>query len=110
MKLPKGKTAESCEHFKRCSSMFGCKPHYTTCDFAPSRYVEKTPTSDNSDYASASQIEAFETFMIEYFDNCCDLERTVINGKVGTYKSQQTHDMFNAWNASTSHSRKRCTQ
>jgi len=46
MKLPEGKTAESCGHFKRCSSMFGCKPHYTTCDFAPSRYVEKTPTSN----------------------------------------------------------------
>lgn len=49
MKLPEGKTAETCIHFYRCSKMFGCQAKNTSCDFAPSRYVEKTPTSDNSE-------------------------------------------------------------
>jgi len=54
MKLPEGKTAESCGHFARCSMMFGCEKHHTTCDFSPSRYIEKTPTSDNSSYTASS--------------------------------------------------------
>ena len=41
MKLPKGKTAESCINYPKCSKIYGCKPHYTSCDFAPSRYKEE---------------------------------------------------------------------
>ena len=40
MKLPEGKIANSCIHFNKCSKMFGCKKHYTNCDFSPSRYRE----------------------------------------------------------------------
>lgn len=43
MALPAGKTCSSCAHFRRCGMLFGCSPSATTCDWAPSRFVEKAP-------------------------------------------------------------------
>jgi hypothetical protein len=39
MKLPEGKIAKSCVHFKACNETYGCKAGNTSCDFSPSRFV-----------------------------------------------------------------------
>ena len=46
MKLPDGKSCRDCTAFRRCRALFGCKPHYTTCDFAPSRFHERDKSLD----------------------------------------------------------------
>ena len=41
MKLPAGKTCEDCRWYSRCEWLISCEPSNTTCDWAPSRFVEK---------------------------------------------------------------------
>lgn len=43
MALPMGKTCSACAHYRRCVMLFGCSPSAATCDWAPSRFVEKAP-------------------------------------------------------------------
>lgn len=42
MSLPAGKTCGDCEHFERCSVMFGHIAGDEVCDFSPSRFVLAT--------------------------------------------------------------------
>lgn len=43
MQLPPGKRCRDCFHFSRCQMLFGCNPFATTCDWAPSRFVDVDP-------------------------------------------------------------------
>lgn len=41
-RLPTGITCASCVHAKRCDALFGAvRRGFTSCDFWPSRFVEK---------------------------------------------------------------------
>jgi len=42
MELPEGKTCGDCEFSETRSTMFGCKPSDTHCDFFPRKFNEKT--------------------------------------------------------------------
>jgi hypothetical protein len=41
MQLPAGKTCGSCAHVERCAAFGFSSRGATTCDFAPSRFVER---------------------------------------------------------------------
>jgi hypothetical protein len=41
MSLPVGKTCGDCIHIHRCASLFGQIADDETCDFAPSRFLER---------------------------------------------------------------------
>lgn len=41
MELPKGKTCSDCIYYSWCIKLFGCDPNNTTCDWAPSRFIQK---------------------------------------------------------------------
>lgn len=41
MLLPEGKTCSDCRTFRRCVSLFGCRPGAVTCDWSPSAFVER---------------------------------------------------------------------
>ena len=43
MRLPAGKTCGDCSSYNRCNKLFGCFVTNVSCDFAPSRFVEKKP-------------------------------------------------------------------
>lgn len=42
MSLPEGKTCGDCGHERRCCGMFGHIPADEVCDWAPSRFQEKS--------------------------------------------------------------------
>lgn len=48
MKLPDGKACSDCHWFKRCVALFGCKPTNTSCDWAPSRFLQLAPSPDKN--------------------------------------------------------------
>ena len=41
MALPDGKTCGDCNHIRRCKAMFGHTEADTSCDWHPSRYLER---------------------------------------------------------------------
>lgn len=43
MELPEGMTCGQCVHVYRCSSIFGCNPESTVCDFYPIRFQYHSP-------------------------------------------------------------------
>jgi len=45
MDLPPGKTCGDCAHCRRCTMIFGHIPEDESCDWSPSRFNEKQPTS-----------------------------------------------------------------
>ncbi len=42
MELPKGMTCSDCAHWKFCQSFIGLKGNERTCDWAPSRFYQRT--------------------------------------------------------------------
>lgn len=72
MKLPEGKTARQCIHFKKCSKMFGCRSHYTNCDFSPSRFREDKVDILQTKLTIAK--EALETLRLQLNYACYDIE------------------------------------
>lgn len=45
MRLPAGKTCADCHHGERCDGLFGAiRRGFTSCDFWPSKFLEKPPT------------------------------------------------------------------
>jgi hypothetical protein len=45
MQLPPGKTCADCRNGPRCNALFGAvRKGFQSCDFYPSRFVEKEPT------------------------------------------------------------------
>lgn len=41
MSLPAGKTCGDCVHHARCAFLFGCPSDNVTCDWSPSRFVQR---------------------------------------------------------------------
>jgi hypothetical protein len=54
MLLPAGKTCAECAHIERCVSFGFSKRSATTCDFAPSRFLERPrpPAQRGTGYVS----------------------------------------------------------
>lgn len=48
MLLPMGKTCADCRNAERCTMLFGVNLSNTWCDWAPSRFYDKTPANDSS--------------------------------------------------------------
>jgi hypothetical protein len=44
MSLPPGRTCADCKRFRRCKWLIDCEATNTTCDWAPSRFVEREAT------------------------------------------------------------------
>ena len=50
--LPIGRTCYDCIHFRRCSWLISVEANHASCDWIPSRFVDKfdpTPPSDGKE-------------------------------------------------------------
>jgi hypothetical protein len=48
-----------------------------------------------------SSQEEFEKWVLDYFDGCCDLTKTRLNGVEGDYNDIVIHYMWCAWEESS---------
>jgi hypothetical protein len=49
MRLPIGVTCGDCRHIRRCNALFGQTEAAARCDWAPSRFVSRSPQENASD-------------------------------------------------------------